>query len=808
MRASRPARFPWQKTPFPLLILAAAVLCMHAPLQSQQWEKFVIDDKMQAPVVPRAADLDGDGDQDVVVSDWPLGKVLWYENTGDARRWSGHIIEPGMSSPMGVAIGDLDGDAALDVAVAGYFHPALSWHENDLPAGTWPRSTIILREDNADGASWIDIGDIDGDGDPDILLTAHLSNVLMWFENIGGTRPMWFRRYIREGEGIALGQVALRDIDRDGDLDVVAAIMSKDKLVWLESQQHGTRWVEHIIDPNLPVARCLSVDDIDGDGRLDVVAGGARGQAVVLYEQIGTGSILWKKCIIDSLLDIPGMVGILEIDGSPKKEIVATSYNEGIVVWYRETCYTWVREYVDSDLKSARGFCITDIDGDANGEILVVAQEGTGALVYYRNRSLVPHIGYSPPVLDFGKVMAGSTVRLTFDIENTGTGSLKVDSLEILGYGTVALRVENPESFRLSTGERKSISILCTPSEKGRTKKALRILSNDPLKSVVNLDLIVDAVADSVPVIRCSSSAMDFGDAKIDSPVERKLRVSNFGTGRLCVDRLELRGQQPLPFSIERPVPFTLDPREGIDLTVYCTPAHAGEVRDTLFIGSSAPASPNAIVPLTVNGVVGLNPRITTETFTFHFGMLYADTAVQRTVELMNVGDAPLVVDHIRIISAAPCPFCCRTELPVRIEPGGTAPVTIECMPTKDGVRSGVLQISSSDPSQPAFCINLIIDAISEETAVPEPSSLRLSQNYPNPCSPRSEIVYELPSPGGVRLCIYDLYGREVRTLVSAIQDAGSHRVDFDGTGLPPGVYVYRLQWKAQVLTRKMVLLE
>ena len=122
------------------------------------------------------------------------------------------------------------------------------------------------------------------------------------------------------------------------------------------------------------------------------------------------------------------MVGILEIDGSPKKEIVATSYNEGIVVWYRETCYTWVREYVDSDLKSARGFCITDIDGDANGEILVVAQEGTGALVYYRNRSLVPHIGYSPPVLDFGKVMAGSTVRLTFDIENTGTGSLKVDS--------------------------------------------------------------------------------------------------------------------------------------------------------------------------------------------------------------------------------------------------------------------------------------------------------------------------------------------------------------------------------------------
>ena len=51
------------------------------------------------------------------------------------------------------------------------------------------------------------------------------------------------------------------------------------ELVWLESQQHGTRWVEHIIDPNLPVARCLSVDDIDGDGRLDVVAGGARGQS-------------------------------------------------------------------------------------------------------------------------------------------------------------------------------------------------------------------------------------------------------------------------------------------------------------------------------------------------------------------------------------------------------------------------------------------------------------------------------------------------------------------------------------------------
>jgi len=86
------------------------------------------------------------------------------------------------------------------------------------------------------------------------------------------------------------------------------------------------------------------------------------------------------------------------------------------------------------------------------------------------------------------------------------------------------------------------------------------------------------------------------------------------------------------------------------------------------------------------------------------------------------------------------------------------------------------------------------------------PTEYALLQNYPNPFNPTTEITYELPQASEVRLSVFNLLGQEVALLVNAKEGAGAHTIRFSGTGLPSGVYLYRLETDHFIQTRRMVL--
>jgi len=88
------------------------------------------------------------------------------------------------------------------------------------------------------------------------------------------------------------------------------------------------------------------------------------------------------------------------------------------------------------------------------------------------------------------------------------------------------------------------------------------------------------------------------------------------------------------------------------------------------------------------------------------------------------------------------------------------------------------------------------------------PERCFLHQNYPNPFNPATSIFYSISDPGWVSLKVYDISGRIVETLVSKNQKAGLHEVMFDGSQLAGGVYVYQVQTKEFVDTRKLVLVK
>jgi hypothetical protein len=130
---------------------------------------------------------------------------------------------------------------------------------------------------------------------------------------------------------------------------------------------------------------------------------------------------------------------------------------------------------------------------------------------------------------------------------------------------------------------------------------------------------------------------------------------------------------------------------------------------------------------------------------------------------------------------------------------------------------SGGVVPSMMVPAYTARCYSSIPDSILNDvrqTAEQVPSRFDLLQNYPNPFNPSTRIRFSIPSKNGrggewekVVLEVYDVLGREVRTLVNEDLPPGSYEVTWDATGMPSGVYLYKLTAGSFTQTRKMILM-
>jgi len=103
-----------------------------------------------------------------------------------------------------------------------------------------------------------------------------------------------------------------------------------------------------------------------------------------------------------------------------------------------------------------------------------------------------------------------------------------------------------------------------------------------------------------------------------------------------------------------------------------------------------------------------------------------------------------------------------------------------------------------------------------DEENTNRPESFSLFQNHPNPFNPGTIIKYSIPavtlrqaqSDIIISIKVYDVLGKEIATLVNEEKTAGEYEVEFDGTGLPSGIYFYRIKAGSYINTKKMVLLK
>ena len=282
-----------------------------------------------------AADLDGDGDMDVLSASFTDGKFAWYENTDGQGNFGPQQVISSEYGAVSIYASDLDGDGDMDVLSATQFEEEsdISWYENTDGQGTFGPPQII--SDDVNEAISASSADIDGDGDLDVLSVSYNDNKIAWYENIDG-QGTFGPQLIISTEGIQPWHATFSDIDGDGDIDVVAAILD-DKITWFENTDGlGDFGPARIISAIAEEPWSVYAADIDGDGDLDVLSTNASSATadVVWYENTdGQGNFGFQQIITNFAL-IASRAIAADIDNDGDMDVLSASFGDNKIAWY------------------------------------------------------------------------------------------------------------------------------------------------------------------------------------------------------------------------------------------------------------------------------------------------------------------------------------------------------------------------------------------------------------------------------------------------------------------------------------------
>ncbi len=167
-------------------------------------------------------DLDGDGDQDIIAASMNDDTIAWYENDGTADpSFTAANIVTNADSAYDLDVADVDGDGDMDIVSASYLDDTIAWYENNGAAD--PSFTKAVIATSADGAHGVYVADMDGDGDMDIVSASQLDDTVAWYENDGAADPSFTAANIVTNAD-EIEQVYVADLDGDGDMDILCSI--------------------------------------------------------------------------------------------------------------------------------------------------------------------------------------------------------------------------------------------------------------------------------------------------------------------------------------------------------------------------------------------------------------------------------------------------------------------------------------------------------------------------------------------------------------------------------------------------------
>jgi hypothetical protein len=355
-----------------------------------------------------AADVDGDGDLDVLSASTLDDEIAWYENTDGAGSFGAQqVISTAADRARHVVAADLDGDGDLDVLSTSEDDDEIAWYQNTDGAGSFGAQQVISTA--ADLAFTVFAADLDADGDLDALSASVNDDKIAWYENTDGAGSFGAQQVIStaadgawsvfaadvDGDGdldVGAGSfgaqqvistaadgawsVFAADVDGDGDLDVLSASPGDDKVAWYENQTLHRSAVfpeQSVISTVAAGARSVFAADVDGDGDLDALSASGDDDKIAWYANTDGAGSFGTQQIISTAANYAISVFAADVDGDGDVDALSASVFDDEIAWYQNTDGAGsfgTQQIISTAVNQARSVFAADVDGDADLDVL------------------------------------------------------------------------------------------------------------------------------------------------------------------------------------------------------------------------------------------------------------------------------------------------------------------------------------------------------------------------------------------------------------------------------------------------------
>ncbi|MCP3681843.1 MAG: T9SS type A sorting domain-containing protein [bacterium] len=325
------------------------------------WTKHTIDNSFGGALCITSADLDNDGDNDIIAGANYDG-IAWWENTGNYN-FTKHVIDGGFDGARRIISIDLDNDEDLDILCGAYAINDIAWWENDGNKN-FTKHTLETSYD----ALGIYAADVDSDGDIDILGASCDTDEITWWKNDGDQN---FERLIIDEGFDGARDVCAIDIDGDNDVDVVGAAQYSNNIAWWENDGNEN-FSKHEIDVGFGGARDVYALDLDNDNDVDILGAAVMDDDIAWWENDGSQN--FTKHFIDSEFGGANDVFAIDVDGDLDIDILGASlYGYEIVWWENDGNMIFSKHTITDAFNGAFGVYASDLDKDYDVDILGAA---------------------------------------------------------------------------------------------------------------------------------------------------------------------------------------------------------------------------------------------------------------------------------------------------------------------------------------------------------------------------------------------------------------------------------------------------